>query len=391
MFVSWLGKLLSDTRGATAVAFGITVPALVVVSGFSLEYAGAVVQRSHLQNVADISAVAGAKQMSLSTPENDASVMAVVKAIVDEAISDKSGSKGQAVTRSVVVDRDNNKVLVSLTQPNVNEFLVAGLNISEVSVTAEASVVGTLRTCVLALDESAENTIGLDSNARGLICSAGGNYGGATNFEPEVLTDCPPIDDPLSNRSEPSVGGCTYTDLEVIDETRTLLPGTYCGGLRIDGNAVVTLEPGVYIIKDGPFIVDSNSIVNGTYVSLFFTGDTSTFTFNSNANVSLSAPRDGAMAGILMFESRSAPLNRTFNIFSNYTRNLLGTIYLSRGHLNVDADNPVADQSAYTAVVVRRLLLNSGPNLVLNTNYGATDIPVPENIKGLSSNVALSK
>lgn len=65
-----------------------------------------------------------------------------------------------------------------------------------------------------------------------------------------------------------------------------------------------------------------------------------------------------------------------------FARNLLGTIYLPVSVLNIDSSALVADQSAYTAIVTKSLQLQSGPDLVLNTNYDLTDVPVPKGIKG---------
>ena len=70
---------------------------------------------------------------------------------------------------------------------------------------------------------------------------------------------------------------------------------------------------------------------------------------------------------------------------------LLGTIYLSRGTFKVDANSPVADVSAYTVVIAKKISLFEGPHLVLNTNYSQTDIPVPDGVKGGITNVMLSK
>ncbi|MCA8889847.1 MAG: hypothetical protein KDA46_13515, partial [Parvularculaceae bacterium] len=59
---------------------------------------------------------------------------------------------------------------------------------------------------------------------------------------------------------------------------------------------------------------------------------------------------------------------------------LLGTFYLPRGDLEVASAVPLADQSAYTAIVARRLRLRGAPTLVLNANYKSTDIPTPDGI-----------
>jgi hypothetical protein len=63
--------------------------------------------------------------------------------------------------------------------------------------------------------------------------------------------------------------------------------------------------------------------------------------------------------------------------------------YMPASTLHIDAQNPVADESAYTVIVVHRLQLFSGPNLVLNTNYGASDVPVPKGVGPLSSSISL--
>jgi uncharacterized membrane protein len=46
------------------------------------------------------------------------------------------------------------------------------------------------------------------------------------------------------------------------------------------------------------------------------------------------------------------------------------------------SSNAVADQSAYTVIIVRRVQLKQAPNLVLNANYHQTDVPLPEGLKG---------
>ena len=58
------------------------------------------------------------------------------------------------------------------------------------------------------------------------------------------------------------------------------------------------------------------------------------------------------------------------------------TIYLPLGILFVDANAPVADNSAYTALVVRSLQLSEGPKLVLHSDYQSTNIPVPDGLIG---------
>jgi len=122
----------------------------------------------------------------------------------------------------------------------------------------------------------------------------------------------------------------------------------------------------------------------------FYLVGTSEIDLGYVASINLTAPKTGPLAGILFFEDRSAPLLRKHTINSSDARNLLGTIYLSRGALSIGGIRPVADQSAYTVIVARGIQLEAGPNLVLNANYYATDIPVPAGVGPNSSgNVGL--
>jgi hypothetical protein len=70
---------------------------------------------------------------------------------------------------------------------------------------------------------------------------------------------------------------------------------------------------------------------------------------------------------------------------------LLGTIYLPQGMLYVGANSPVADLSAYTIVVAGQFSLSAGPTMVLNSNYGATTVPVPPRLGPKSGHTVLTQ
>jgi hypothetical protein len=198
---------------------------------------------------------------------------------------------------------------------------------------------------------------------------------------PAPTTDCPALADPLGNRPPPTVGGCDHHDLRIKDKTVALDPGTYCGGIEIAGKAKVTFSPGTYVIKDGRFRITDDATVKGTNVGFYLLGDGSNIDFIKNTSISFSGAKDGAMAGLLFYEDRNAPLARNHRINSADARELTGTIYLPRGKLQIDPNAAVASDSAYTAIVAYRLELTEGPTLILNSDYGATDVPVPDGIR----------
>ena len=138
-------------------------------------------------------------------------------------------------------------------------------------------------------------------------------------------------------------------------------------------------------------VVEGGSSFTGTNVALHFVGRNAELNFKADSRISLTAPRSGTMAGILISEDRNNPKNLLHSIMSDDARTLLGTIYLPSGRFHVGSNKPVADQSAYTIVVADRFTLSEGPTMVLNTNYDGTDIPVPEGVGPLSNKAILSQ
>jgi hypothetical protein len=168
----------------------------------------------------------------------------------------------------------------------------------------------------------------------------------------------------------------------------------------------VTLSRGIFIIKDGPLTVDKSATLQGTDVGIYLKGTKSNLTFDTASTISLAEPKDGPLAGILIYDDptgASAPAipsyplpipivgnllgqllppgpPREHKILSDDARTLLGTIYMPQGRLIIDATKPIADKSAYTVLVVQRIDLHDGPNLVLNSDYSATEVPVPRGV-----------
>jgi hypothetical protein len=277
-----------------------------------------------------------------------------------------------------------------------------------VKVTATAALAGAKNLCVMALSPSNNKALHLDKSAAitangcsvysdsshnigltvdnsasihaDVTCSVGGIKQIGT-IVPAGITDCAVVPDPLLDRAPPNVGNCDFTDKVIVSGVALLLPGRYCGGIKISGNATVAFAPGTYIISDGPFQVAGTANVVGVHVGFYLTGNNALIDFRDQAMISFTGPRDGSMAGLMFFEDRKQPLDGKHEISSSNVKNLTGTIYLPQGYLLVDPSGSVAGSSAFTAIVAQRIELSSSGNLVLNSNYGGTDVPVPSSIK----------
>lgn len=413
---------MRECGGNVALILGLIAPILALVIGASTDYAIAVNERTRAQQAVDAASLAGAKELSLADVNRE-NVPAIVKAVVDatyNANRQSASNTSYAVTTNIVQQSGLPlQVQVNLTGEVATKFgKVFGLGDTVLNVISVAIVVGKPNVCLLTIEQTLLPSISLQNSAKvigqncgvyansrylyavwaqdnsllqaNVICSAGGKGGGKGNYIPEPLTDCPQFDDPLAGRPEPTPGSCVATNLVIDSQMVTLDPGTYCGGLTIKGTADVTFSAGVYIIKGGKFYVSDTASVSGDGVGFYFSGSTTSFQFDSGTSVNFSAPKSGSMAGMLFFGSRSQFLAE-YKILSDNARQLLGTIYLPEGHLTIDANQPVADKSAYTALVVRRFTANAGPTVTLNTNYDETDVPVPDGIRGAGLPVALAK
>ncbi|GJE44105.1 TadE/TadG family type IV pilus assembly protein [Methylobacterium soli] len=452
---AWLRAFGADRGGSIALIFGLSAVLLIGLAGGGADYARLAARRGQLQGAVDAGALAGGNALKLAMPSADAIIGLTTQTIRTQA----QAPEDRPLTIRVTVSDDKTTVSASAEE----EFSLAfggyvGVPKVQIAVKARASVVGRMRLCMLTLDAGAPAAFALQKNAqvtandcalysnsastRGMmgqdsamaraqtICSAGGFDGARANFSPTPQTDCPVIQDPLKDRPAPPIGACAQLPWPLnlvvakgpatIDVDATLEPGTYCGGLRITKKAVVTLKPGIYVMKDGPLVVDKSGSLSGTDVAFYFTGSKGGLLFDKKTTISLSAPTTGVMAGLLMSEERtvSVPLDpllsltdpllellipptppplgltkpvRTYRIISDNARTMLGTIYLPAGRLVIDASRPVADQSAYTVVVAQQVNLYEGPNLYLNANYEATSVPVPKGVGPVSGRLMLTQ
>jgi hypothetical protein len=384
-------------------------------------------QRTKMQSVADSTALAVGKEMNLLLDDLgplEASGKARAEALLTEV-----GLGDRPHDVEITLDDQSAATRVEISMPAKTYLPSEVWGKNPIVVVAEANVFGTAKLCVLSLDASSKRALHLDKLARvtapecfiqsnsksssglsaGLLslllssstCTSGGYSGGLSVFVPLPEKDCPVLDDPLEMREAPTVGGCDFDGLQ-IDESQSIAPGHYCGGLKITGEAEVIAEPGTYIISEGPLEVSNSASFKGEDVAFYFADDNATFEFKNEAEVELSGPTEGPLAGLLFYENPSAKTGRDFKITSDSVRKLIGTIYLPRGTFRASAVDEgilplptdplriIGDASTYTIIVANKIELD-GVNLVINADYAASDVPVPPGLGPKSTSVRLSK
>lgn len=441
-------------QGATAILFAIALPALAGVAGIAADYSSASSTRGRLQAVMDSTALSIAREMTVSAGAHTRVQLLAMQYVA----ANIPANTPYPIVVTATMAENNLAVRVSGQQQISTPFgmmeRIAG--VSTVSATALARVTGATvaKVCMLSLGQTASGGLlmhngstisapdcsmysnSIDRNAvivqngskikSALVCARGGVKNLAGTLETTLVSDCPVLKNPLATKAEPvTTGPCDHTVTLVIAGAKTLNPGTYCNGILILGTARVTMNPGIYVVRDGPFLVAQNAEVTGVGVSLVLTGKFAMLRLHDNSMISLSAPTTGVAAGMLVWETKTwipgsnswnlggcgtvapgvkppTPTGKTavdlgatgcdtlqsyvsqlkkktneHQINSDRAKILTGTIYLPRGLLLIDSRQPVADQSPFTVFVVNKLDLYDGPNLVLNANYSASPVPVP--------------
>ena len=395
---------LSDNSGTLAVTFAVSLPVVFAAAWLAINIQFLVAQQSKMQSAADTAVLAAAKQLSLSNV-TVASVQQVAISFATDnmppnpfpAGADQVAASVNTVagTVTVTVTRKFASLLADLYEPSrtlsVNSMArfksspICVLTLGSTGAAFVARAAGNLyaNNCAIASNSTGKN--GLAGNTSGVVtslkaCSAGGYVGSA--FTPTPITDCPVVQDPLAVRPPPpnATGPCDYTNFSFTDSAFPLNPGVYCGGINIKHGAA-TFNKGDYILRGGGITVNAGGSLVGTDVGFYLTGG-SLLIAKANSALSLAAPSDPTdpMVGLVFWEDpNNFPAGQpgTHVINSDNGQNLHGTVYFPQGQLNLGGNANVGSAASYTIIVANNLVVDQQANVVLNSNYLSSNIPVP--------------
>lgn len=396
----------------TLWAMGLFAVAIFITGGV-IDFMSLINQKHQLQGIADRAAIAAAQELAVFKGA-DERVAAVATSFVNSNYAGKTSN-----TSARIID-DGKAVEVEVIAKAQTYFAgPVARGVTEVKVQAVADISGGGYVCMIGLSETEPATLDMHDNARvtaencaiysnsrsktslnlhdlarvkaDLVCVAGGVSGALSAVSPnKPIEDCAPMQDPLRDRPMPKLGLLKCDHLKTVAVTKLsgtmkLKPGVYCGGINVVGGKV-ELAPGVYILNNGALTVTAGGSLVGENVGFFLTGKlgVSTIHFAASSTISLTAPKTGDMAGLLFYEDRDILFKVPHRISSNNARNLVGTFYLPSNTLTLDSKHPVADQSDFTVIIARKFDMRDGPELILNTDYENSPIPVPD---GVGNNV----
>ncbi len=414
-----LRRVATDIRGGMAMLFSLALIPLLGCIALAVDVSTWHSARTELQKIADGAAIVSARELRIgaaATEVLEEAARLYAKAVIDGGTSFVENPE---ITAEISQERDSVTITVASTvSPIFSRLFNTGL--SSVHVSATARLAGREPICMISTDMGTSHAMALSDYARldaedcgiyvnsgssgalsldgavnmqaSLICVNGGvSYNGGS-ISPVPVTGCPRIGDPLSHKAMAIASPLSCDedddDPKKVNGNKSLNPGSYCGGIEIGSSAHITFGPGTYHIGGDGLKVTGGARITASNVTFVFHDGAGAY-FSPESSLNLSASKKGTLAGILFIESSSGG-DATFRISSNDARRLLGTIYLPKSMLLVDADKPVAGDSAYTVVVAREIEIANRSRLVLNTDYAATDVPVPDGV-GPSSDIMLSQ
>lgn len=442
---SRLSAFTASRSGNVAVIVALLAPALIFVMGSVVNFSTAYSAKSRLQSAADSAALAAAKELYLANSRPEV-LESVAYSFAMTNLGDQSKGVdvnvqiGDATASTAAASPIATEVTVTLTRDFTALLPMPDLTgtLDTLTASATARIAGGGRICAIALSAHGKKAFDISGNGQvhaaecsvysnsvdpkgmsvtkvakltsELACSSGGYEGLFVNYQPQPLTDCPAVSDPLVARAPPLPTKCDHEKLEVA-ASQILWPGVYCDKVKISG-AKVTLRPGTYVFWEAELKLDKGASLFGDNVSLIFIGKKASLDLKNDTTISLSAAEEGPMAGILIYADSQKEKGREFKIESANAKRMIGTIYMPRDELTIggdkDADGKcdisigeidiglpgckanVGEYSAWTALVADRITVTSGVKLVLNTNYTGSDVPVPAGVGPVGGNIALS-
>lgn len=438
----FLRTWVADERGVIALKFALAVPALALLAVGAIDLRAVAADRALYQQVAEAAALTGARELALAV--NEAGPIERAETWGEAQLAELGVTNAPNITASVIdvgSGRRALKVAVSGKRPSFfgNLLPPGGWHIDA---DATASAVSTMPLCVLTHSRESADVLKLKnqskidapacllhSNGRVKVDRSARITAGATQARltasGSILaaphTGAPPIDDPYIAIDFRNPTTCPRDPPKTEIETATTLqPGLHCGEIKVKDGAQLTLAPGEHWFGRGLLKLEKTSWLVGTDVVMIFDG--AAFEFKDQSRVSLTGRKEGKYAGFVIVglappggtwcgvpgadgddadddedddddgliggivgglldtDPCAVAVGSKFTMASDNVDVLEGVVYTPAALLIVTGKNRVAEAADWTVMIARRLEIVGSPTLVINANYGASDVPVPDGV-----------
>ncbi len=363
---SLVKRFAADTSGAAVVYVAVLAPVLTGLAGLAVDTGLWYAQSRHVQTAADSAAAAGALEVLRS--ESDHSM---VVAAVNEDLAHYGYATGNGDTIAINFPPATgpyagamDKVEVIVGRSATRTFSAIFTDQDPIVSARAVGVADINDTCVWALNPTAPDAVDIsgtanvnlgcgvfaNSNDPGAAVSESGSgcltatkiktVGGASGdcLDPPALTGATPVTDPMASLQAPTSyvpGSCDFSGGTYNSGTVNLTPGAYCGAIKATSDVIINFAPGLYVLEDaGTLDLGAQSTINGIGVSFYISANnTEAIKINAGADVTLKAPLDGELPGILFYHDRDSTSTVTHKITGGTDMTIEGIIYFPKHSL----------------------------------------------------------
>ena len=414
-----LAKMLrKDSRAATALMFALALPVILAAVGLGINVGYWADVSIGLQRTADMAALAGGETYYTGS----AAQLAAEQAANVAELNGESGGATRSWNTTTQVLTDGNitvqvmsgvryagdvafRVTVRQSVPVFLSGFLRTASSENLGATALAEVITGYPSCMISLagavngattatgttlsghtdvavtncairSDSAANISG-DVTVTGEAIYAGGSIGingGAATVSAALMPDAGQIQDPLASNAALQTALATAKSasgpsVSISGGSATLEPGSY-SGLSVQGNAAVTLGPGIYYIN-GDVSFGGSATVTGRGVTIVTTGITS---FLGGSTSLLTAPTSedasaGAIAGVVLASTTTGSVT----VGGSSGIPITGVVYAPNG--TVDFAGNASDGTAGCAMVIANTVAIVG-NVSVANNCSSYGLPV---------------
>ncbi len=400
---SWFIRLQRDESGQTLVLAAVMLPVLIASVGMAIDVGYAFDYRQRMQMAADSGALAGAYALDASASITSSDLAATVA--IDTAQNGfTNGTGGVTVTvcrpgvdltcpTTYTYTSPDKAVKVTISQPRptffsrVLGFTSWNVGVSAVAASGTSSGGASPSNFVIlspnqkgAFTDSGGSSVTVDGKIEinssagdalktggaiiangGVFINGGYDISGGGSIGPSLpTTGAPVIPDPLASLPVPTPHGTTYTGADAIvtgGVTKTVQPGIYPDGLKIDGKSNVTMAPGEYFFPNKDFII-SDATVTGDGIFMYTAGAANLSVAKNTTTVTMTAPTSGTYKGILYFQERTS--TERFQVQGGATSNFTGVIYAKSAEVLINGGSNTGSQADYTVIVSDTFTIGGG-------------------------------
>lgn len=388
-------------RGNLVVVTGVIAVPLAMIVVMTLEMVSLSSEKARMQAAVDAAALAGARELAVAGG-NARNANGFAEAFATNQVSDLAPRIAMNFTASQNVNGGFQVSGVGVRGSFFGNMVPPGGFTIRVNAIAEALNQQPL--CILALPENDDDgavkpglsaIINSSIQANNCLVHSNGDMltrnkavitagtiqttrtATGTGYSPSANSGALRVADPFRSRviEQPNACGGAYSATLVVDGNSSfqLAAGIHKRAIQVTGNGTLTLMPGEHYFCS-ELRAQGNGTLNGDNVVLIFDED-ETFHASQSSKISLTGRTTGTWAGFVIVATRDN--DEEMDISSSLVDKLLGTIYLPNATLVINAAGAVAEDSKWSVVVAKNIVLDRNARLVINTDYAGSGVPVP--------------